>query len=92
MKYTKHNLKKVEGIFEEIGYSVRYEKGSFQSGHCLVENKKIVIVNRFFDTEGRMASLVEILHTLKIDLERLEPKTRQFYKKLLIKPEENQAV
>ncbi len=82
MKYTKHNLKKIEGIFEESGYSVRYEKGSFQSGHCLVENKKIVIINRFFDTEGRIGSLLEILTKITIPVEQLDPKTAQFFKKL----------
>ena len=31
-KYTKHQLKKIEGLLEEIGYTIRYEKGNFQSG------------------------------------------------------------
>ncbi|MFT4972429.1 MAG: hypothetical protein ACI9JY_001633, partial [Saprospiraceae bacterium] len=36
MNYTKHTLKKVELLFEEIGYIVRYEKGNFNSGYCVV--------------------------------------------------------
>ena len=47
MNYTKHQLQKIEDLLVEVGYQVRYEKGSFQSGYCLVENRKIAIVNSF---------------------------------------------
>ena len=37
MNYTKHTLQKIEDLFKELDYAVRYEKGSFHSGYCLVE-------------------------------------------------------
>ncbi|WP_420459881.1 hypothetical protein [Neolewinella sp.] len=58
---TKHSLKKLEMLLRELGYAVRYEKGNFTSGYCLVEQRKIVIVNRFYDTEGRINVLYDIL-------------------------------
>ena len=58
---TKHSLKKLETLLRELGYTVRYEKGNFTSGYCLVEQRKIVIVNRFYDTEGRINVLYDIL-------------------------------
>lgn len=57
---TKHSLKKLETLLGELGYTVRYEKGNFTSGYCLVEQRKVVIVNRFYDTEGRVGVLSEI--------------------------------
>lgn len=82
MNYTKHSLKKTEELFEEIGYTIRYEKGHFQSGYCLVENNKIAVINKFFDTEGRINSLIDILVVLDIDESNLSPKMLQWYKKL----------
>ena len=70
MRYTQTTLKKIEELFHEIGYSLRYEKGSFNSGYCLVENKKIAVINRFLDTEARINALADIFSTL--DLEGLE--------------------
>ena len=67
-KYTKTTLQKLETIFQEIGYKVRYEKGSFQSGYCMVENRKIAVINRFFDTEARINVLLEILGTIEEDM------------------------
>ena len=45
MKFTKHNLKKVEHLLEELGYSVRYEKGNFQSGSINVLKDKTGKIN-----------------------------------------------
>lgn len=67
MKYTRNNLKKLEALFEELEYVVRYEKGSFQSGYCLVENKKIAVINKFYDVEGRINCLIEILSNLDVE-------------------------
>jgi hypothetical protein len=83
MKYTKLNLKKLEALFSDLGYELRYEKGHFQSGYCLLENKKVAVINRFFDTEGRMNSLLEILASLPIDEGALGSVAAKTYKKAL---------
>lgn len=88
MKYTKTTLNKVEEIFKQQGYTIRYEKGSFASGYCLVEQKKIVIINRFYDTEGRINTLLDILSTAEIDESLFEEKEATFYKKLMKNVEE----
>jgi hypothetical protein len=64
LKYTTTTLKKLEELFEELNYEVRYEKGSFQSGYCLVEARNIAVVNKFFDTEARVNVLLDILQKL----------------------------
>jgi len=83
-KYTKTTLQKLETIFDEVGYKVRYEKGSFQSGYCMVENRKIAVINRFFDTEARINVLLEILGTIEEDIAATEltEKTLDFYQKI----------
>jgi hypothetical protein len=75
MKYTRHNLDKIELLFEEIGYDVRYEKGNFQSGYCLLESKKVVVINKFFETEGRIQTLADILTTIEVDESSLSAKS-----------------
>ena len=81
-KYTRHSLKKIEQIMEEVGYTIRYERGNFNSGYCIVENKKIAVVNKFFDTEARINCLVEIISTIEIDESDLSEKSAEFYKKV----------
>jgi len=84
-KYTKPTLQKLEQIFKELDYSVRYEKGTFNSGYCIVENHKVVVVNKFFDTDGRVSILMDILELLMSDENVLTDKSRVFYKGLVKK-------
>ena len=82
MNYTKHTLQKIEELFEEVGYTVRYEKGNFQSGYCLVENNKIVVINRFFETEGRINTLIDIIDKIDINTHLCSEKGLKTYKEI----------
>lgn len=82
-KFTRHFLKKLENLFSAIEYTIRYEKGNFQSGYCIVENRKIAVINKFFDAEARINTLLDILSTLEIDTEQLEEPHLGLYKELL---------
>ena len=83
IKHTKPTLQKVEQIFKELDYVVRYEKGNFNSGYCIVENKRVVVVNKFFDTDGRVNVLLDILALIMEDESILTDKSKQFYKNLV---------
>ncbi len=76
MRYTQTLLKKIEALFDELDYAIRYEKGSFQSGYCLVESRRVAVVNRFFDTEARISCLLDILSQLEYDPASLSEKSR----------------
>ena len=81
MRYTQTTLKNLETLFGELDYAVRYEKGNFQSGYCLVEQRRIAVVNRFFDTEARINCLLDILTTLEFDAASLSEKSRDLIEK-----------
>lgn len=59
-KYIKYIFKKIEMFFSEMGYIICYEKGNFNLGYCIVENCKIVVINKFFDIEGCINCFLEI--------------------------------
>ena len=82
MKFTQTTLDKIEKIIEESGYVIRYEKGNFNAGYCLVENRKIVIVNKFYETEGRINILLDILQTLEFEAAILGEKSAKFYRQI----------
>lgn len=82
VKLTKHGLQKLEALYSELGYVIRYEKGNFNSGYCLVEDRKIVVINKFFDTEGRMTVLLDILDSLAFDEAALSEKSAKYLTQL----------
>lgn len=79
MKYTQTTLDKIEKIVEESGYIVRYERGSFQSGYCILEQRKVVVLNKFLQLEGRINTLIDLIPQLQIDAESLTPDSRKWY-------------
>lgn len=81
-KYTTHTLKKLLSLFEELAYTVRFEKGNFQSGYCIVENKKIVIVNKFYELDGKINTLIDILSTFDLTNVSLSEASEKFLSSL----------
>ena len=90
MRYSNCNLKKLESIFKELDYTVRYEKGRFQSGYCLVESRNVAVINKFFDTEARMNALLEILSDYEFDVNVLSEESSSFYENEVLKHLEKQ--
>ncbi|MEO6583162.1 MAG: hypothetical protein ABIO05_02495 [Ferruginibacter sp.] len=83
MKYTQHNLDKVEKIIEEAGYVIRYERGTFQSGYCILQEKKVVVLNKFFQVEGRINTLIDLLPQLNINFDALTHESQKLYEELM---------
>ena len=79
MKNTQNSLDKLEDILGESGYVVRYERGTFQSGWCLLEAKKIVVLNKFLDTEGKINILFELIPKLNIEFDKLTHDSQKLY-------------
>lgn len=79
ISFTNHTLEKVETLLRELGYKVRYEKGNFKTGSCLIENSKIVMVNKFSNLESKIIALIELLKNLDANESKLSEKQKVFY-------------
>ncbi len=87
MKYTQTTLDKLESIPEEAGYVLRYERGTFQSGYCILEAKKVVVLNKFLQTEGRINILIDLIPQLDINPDALTGESRKLYTGIISKLE-----
>lgn len=83
MKYTKTTLDKLEAIVALSGYVLRYEKGTFQSGYCILEEKKVVVLNKFLQIEGRINTLIDLIPQLKIKEELLDDDSKKTYAEII---------
>lgn len=82
IKYSKHFLNKLEDLFSESDYVLRYEKGNFQSGYCVLKDTKVAIVNKFYTLDGKINCLLEILKEIKLDATNLNDKNKALLKEL----------
>ena len=72
IKLTKQFQKKIESLLESQDYKIRFEKGNFRSGYCIIREKKVIIINKYFTTEGKIYALIEIIESIKISKEKFE--------------------
>ena len=87
MKYNQVTLKKLENILGECGYIVRYERGSFQSGYCILEDKKVVVLNKFLNPEGRINTLMDLIPSVKINYDMLTKDSQKMYDEIIYQNE-----
>ena len=83
MKFTQHTLDKLEKIISETGYVTRYERGTFQSGYCILQDKKVVVLNKFLQTEGRINTLIDLVPQLEINFDLLTRVSQQLYEEIM---------
>jgi hypothetical protein len=87
MKYTQQVLNNIEKILNEAEYVVRYERGNFQSGYCVLEDRKVVVLNKFLQTEGRINTLIDLVPTLNIVPDQLSPETLKTFNEVIAQRE-----
>lgn len=77
----------LEEIPREAGYVLRYERGTFQSGYCILEQKRVVVLNKFLQTEGRINTLLELIPQLDIQPAELTPASAKLYAEVVARLE-----
>ena len=85
MKYTPSNLEKLESILKESDFTLRFERGTFQSGWCLLEQRRIVVLNKFLDVEGRINTLLDLIPQIDILFDKLTLGSQKLYESIIAK-------
>jgi hypothetical protein len=85
MKYTQTTADKLEAVVEEAGYVLRYERGTFQSGYCILEQKKVVVLNKFLQLEGRINTMLDLIPQLEINTELLSEESKKVHNEVMSK-------
>jgi len=85
MKTSQAYLDKLQQVLADGNYIIRYERGTFQSGWCLLEQKRIVVLNKFLDTEGRINTLLDLIPQLDINFDKLTFDSQKLYTEITSK-------
>lgn len=88
IKITQTSLDKIEKIMQESGYVIRYERGNFQSGYCILQAKKVVVLNKFFQLEGKINTLIDLMPQLIINFDALTHDSQKLYDEVMVAAKE----
>lgn len=79
---TTHTLEKLEILLRTAGYRVRYEKGNFKTGACLLLNNRIIVVNKFSNLESKINAIIELVRDLELEYNLLDDKQIAFLQQI----------
>jgi hypothetical protein len=82
IKYSKQFLHKLEDLMAETDFTLRYERGNFKSGYCILNEKKVAVINKYFSHEGKINCLVDIIKSIDIDHEKLSDRNQALFLRL----------
>lgn len=82
LKYNTKTLKKLEELYDSSGFQIRYEKGNFNAGYCILENKQVIVINRYYDTEAKINCLVDIFQKVEFDRDKLDSSQKELLDKI----------
>ena len=91
IKRTKDDetLNELQLLAEQIGYKVRYEKGDFEGGNCLLKEQKLIVINKKLETKKKITILSKNLCEIGIDNVYIKPALRDIIEDELIKEKGN---
>lgn len=78
LSYTQHTLDKLESLLKSLGFKLRYEKGNFKTGACILEQSRVIIVNKFSNLENKILSLADLLRNTETEDILLDEKQKAF--------------
>jgi hypothetical protein len=74
---TKQLLAELEEVVQRLGYKLRYEKGNFEGGYCLLKESRLFVINSRNEAEKRVGIIARNLKEIGIDDIFVKPQIRE---------------
>ncbi len=63
-------------IASQKGIKVRFEKGDFNGGYCILKSERVIVINKMAQTQRKLIILVEALKEIGVEDIYINPKIR----------------
>jgi hypothetical protein len=74
-----HDLRSVAS---QLGATIRFEKGDFKGGYCLLKESKVIVINKNANLQRKAMILSTALKELGVDAIYLNPKLREMIEEM----------
>ncbi|RJP73466.1 MAG: hypothetical protein C4539_01700 [Ignavibacteriales bacterium] len=82
-------LDELKSLANELGATVRFEKGDFKGGYCLLKDSKVIVINKMANLQRKVMILSAALKELGIESIYLSPKLREIIEEMVESNDEN---
>jgi len=75
-------LQELKSVADQLGASVRFEKGDFKGGYCIIHEKKVIVINKFANLQKKVMILSAALKELGVESIYLSPRVREIIEEM----------
>ena len=68
----------LETLATQLGVTIRYEKGDFEGGYCILRDARILLVNKRLMPARKASVLAVAMHEIGLDNVFLKPAVREY--------------
>jgi hypothetical protein len=76
-KEFEDTLQDLKALAAQLGAKVRFEKGDFKGGYCILKDSKVIVINKMTNLQRKVMILSAALKELGVDKIYLTPKIRE---------------
>ncbi|MFA6979722.1 MAG: hypothetical protein WC209_10400 [Ignavibacteriaceae bacterium] len=70
-------IEELKALAAQLGATIRFEKGDFKGGYCLLKDSKVIVINKLANTQRKAIILSEALKDLGVEQIYLTPRIRE---------------
>jgi hypothetical protein len=70
-------IQDLKALAAQMGAEIRFEKGDFKGGYCLLKENKVIVINKMANLQRKVMILSMALKELGIDQLYLTPRMRE---------------
>jgi len=75
-------IEELKALAAQLGATIRFEKGDFKGGYCLLKDSKVVVINKLANTQRKAIILSEALKELGVEQIYLTPRIREIIEQM----------
>jgi len=65
-------------LAKHIGVTIRYDKGDFEGGYCILKDQKVLLVNKRMTPQRKASILALAMHEMGLDNMFIKPALREY--------------
>jgi hypothetical protein len=75
-------VEELKSIADQLGAEVRFEKGDFKGGYCILKDSKVIVINKMTNLQRKVIVLSMALKELGVDKIYLTPRMREIIEEM----------
>ena len=80
-------IEELQDVARQIGVTIRFEKGDFEGGYCVLRDQRLVLINRRLMLSRKASLLALALQNIGLETIFLKPAIRQYIEDEAVKAE-----